>query len=88
MVALEQGPLTAAQIARDKGLQRQGVQRLVDVLSAEGVLEFAPNPNHRRAKLVRMTDTGLGAYERLGASRRARQTSSRAARARSGCATP
>jgi len=66
MGALERGPLTAAQIARDMGLQRQSVQRLVDVLSAEGVLEFAPNPNHRRAKLVRMTDAGRRAYERLG----------------------
>jgi DNA-binding MarR family transcriptional regulator len=66
MGALADGPLTAAQIARDMGLQRQSVQRLVDLLGEEGVVEFAPNPNHRRAKLVRMTDAGRRAYDRLG----------------------
>jgi len=56
--ALSNGPLTAAQIARNMGLQRQGVQRLVDLLDEEGVVAFEDNPHHRRAKLVRMTDAG------------------------------
>ena len=45
--ALADGPLTAAQIARNMGLKRQSVQRLVDVLSEQGILIFEDNPHHR-----------------------------------------
>ncbi|MBY0431359.1 MAG: hypothetical protein K2Q10_09185, partial [Rhodospirillales bacterium] len=34
------------------------VQRLADILAAEGFVDYADNPNHRRAKLVRLTDQG------------------------------
>jgi len=40
------------------GLTRQAVQRLANVLAEEGLVEFAENPNHRRAKLVRLTPRG------------------------------
>ena len=56
--ALRDGPLPVAQIARNMGLTRQGVQRIVDVLAAQGVLTFAENPYHLRAKLVRLTEHG------------------------------
>ena len=45
-------------IARDMGLARQSVQRTVDLLEAEGVVEYADNPAHRRARLVRLTPAG------------------------------
>jgi DNA-binding MarR family transcriptional regulator len=51
-------PLTVAQIARNMGLQRQSVQRTVDVMSAEGLLRMVDNPRHRRAKLVVLTPKG------------------------------
>ncbi|MEA3292769.1 MAG: MarR family transcriptional regulator [Pseudomonadota bacterium] len=60
--ALEDGPLTAAQIARNMGLKRQSVQRLVDLLSEQGILAFEQNPHHRRAKLVRLTEAGRDKY--------------------------
>ena len=63
--ALSNGPLTAAQIARNMGLQRQGIQRLVDLLDEEGVVAFEDNPHHRRAKLVRMTDGGQRKYAQI-----------------------
>ena len=63
--ALSNGPLTAAQIARNMGLQRQGVQRLVDLLDEEGIVAFEDNPHHRRAKLVRMTDAGQRKYAQI-----------------------
>jgi DNA-binding MarR family transcriptional regulator len=63
--ALADGPLTAAQIARNMGLKRQSVQRLVDVLSEQGILMFENNPHHRRAKLVRLTETGRRKYEQI-----------------------
>ncbi len=56
--ALRDGPLPVAQIARNMGLTRQSVQRIVDVLAAQGVLTFAENPYHLRAKLVRLTEHG------------------------------
>jgi DNA-binding MarR family transcriptional regulator len=35
------------------------VQRIVDELAEDGVVEFAPNPHHRRAKLLLFTEHGL-----------------------------
>jgi DNA-binding MarR family transcriptional regulator len=57
------GPLTVAQIARNKGLTRQSVQRIANILAEEGLVEFVPNPNHRRALLVAITDWGRSKYE-------------------------
>ncbi|MGA2396290.1 MAG: MarR family transcriptional regulator [Candidatus Lustribacter sp.] len=54
--------LTASQIARNMSLNRQNVQPLVDALERDGLVEFVPNPNHRRAKLIRMTSAGRRAY--------------------------
>ena len=63
--ALSEGPLTVAQVARNMGLKRQSVQRLVDVLEEEGVVRFEDNPHHLRAKLIRMTDIGQRKYAKL-----------------------
>jgi DNA-binding MarR family transcriptional regulator len=56
-------PLTASQIARNMGVHRQGVQQLVDAMAVDGLLEFIDNPNHQRAKLIRMTAAGRRAYK-------------------------
>ena len=47
-----------ASIARAMGLARQSVQRTADLLEGEGLIEYADNPAHRRAKLVRLTPAG------------------------------
>ncbi len=65
MGALADGPLTVAQIARNMGLQRQSVQRLVNVLSQQALLILNDNPHHRRARLVRLTATGRNQYEQI-----------------------
>jgi DNA-binding MarR family transcriptional regulator len=57
------GPLTVAQIARNKGLTRQSVQRIANILAEEGLTEFVPNPNHRRAYLVKITERGHSKYK-------------------------
>lgn len=54
--------LTVAGIAREMGLTRQGVQRTVNDLLAEGMLRLAENPQHRRARLVLATPSGRRAY--------------------------
>lgn len=55
---IDQDSLTVAEIARRMGLRRQSVQRTVNSLRADGFVVLAPNPNHRRAKLVQITDPG------------------------------
>jgi len=56
---------TVAQIARMQGLQRQSVWRIVNLLLAEGMIEFVDNPDHRRAKLVRLTSLGAEKHSLL-----------------------
>jgi DNA-binding MarR family transcriptional regulator len=63
--AIERESATVSQIARGMGLQRQSVQRLVDILVGEGAVECLPNPSHRRAKLVRVTASGRRVLEAL-----------------------
>lgn len=58
MGALDSAALPVAQIARNMGLTRQAVQRVANELAREGIVEFAENPNHRRAKLARLTAAG------------------------------
>ncbi|WP_082935612.1 MULTISPECIES: MarR family winged helix-turn-helix transcriptional regulator [unclassified Rhizobium] len=58
LAAARRGDMSVAQIARTLGLARQGVQRLADVLEDEGLTAYADNPQHQRAKLVRLTAEG------------------------------
>ncbi|WP_147918653.1 MarR family winged helix-turn-helix transcriptional regulator [Ruania zhangjianzhongii] len=51
-------PATVAQIARGRGMARQSVQRVADLLVAEGLAEYQANPEHKRAKLICPTDEG------------------------------
>ena len=64
--AVEQQPLPVAQIGRNMGLARQSVQRIADVLEADGLIHYEPNPDHRRAKLVCLTEAGRKAAKRIG----------------------
>lgn len=52
------GPRTVPQLARLLGLDRQPVQRLVNDATALGLAESAPNPEHRRSHLIRLTPKG------------------------------
>jgi DNA-binding MarR family transcriptional regulator len=51
-------PSTVSHIARNMGLQRQSVQRTVDLLVKEGLVKLIDNPRHRRARLVALTPKG------------------------------
>ncbi len=62
-VAMAPVPLPVSFIARNMGLTRQTVQRTANELEAQGLIRFAPNPHHQRAKLVLLTDRGQAAYE-------------------------
>jgi len=52
-----------AWIARDLGANRQNVQRIVNDLHKEGIVVFEPNPHHKRAHLVVLTEKGRRTYE-------------------------
>lgn len=54
-------PLPVAHIARNMGITRQAVQRVVDLLLEQGFVALQPNPHHQRAKLVVLTRTGRAA---------------------------
>jgi len=59
--------MTVSQIARRLGLKRQSVQRTVDQLAGQGIVELQPNLDHLRAGLVALSDEGrriLAALER------------------------
>ena len=64
-IDLAQVPLTVAQIARNMGLQRQSVQRLVNVLDTEGLVQLIENPHHKRAKLVQLTKRGQDTLKKV-----------------------
>lgn len=63
-IALAPAPLPVAHIARNMGLARQSVQRVVDDMRDDGLVQLEPNPHHRRAPLVAMTARGEAAYDR------------------------
>jgi DNA-binding MarR family transcriptional regulator len=56
--AIEDEPSTVAQIARGRGIARQAVQRVADLLEHDGLVVYEPNPHHRRARLLRPTAHG------------------------------
>ena len=63
-------PLPVAGIARVMGLARQSVQRIADLLVEQGLAEYQPNPAHRRAKLLHVTEAGLAAMNKISPAHR------------------
>jgi DNA-binding MarR family transcriptional regulator len=61
-IVLLDEPAPVVRIADAMGLARQSVQRLVDEMEVAGILAFQPNPHHKRAKLVVLTDHGRTLY--------------------------
>jgi DNA-binding MarR family transcriptional regulator len=56
-------PQPVAWLARDLGANRQNVQRIVNDLHEEGLVAFEPNPHHRRAQLVVLTNKGSQTFD-------------------------
>ncbi|THV43094.1 MarR family winged helix-turn-helix transcriptional regulator [Glycomyces buryatensis] len=63
--AVLKDPLPVAGIARQMGITRQAVQRIADILADNGMVEYLPNPAHRRAKLVAPTERGRETVQRI-----------------------
>lgn len=62
-IAYSDRPESVAWHARSMGVHRQGVQRIVNELNREGVVEFQPNPHHKRAHLIALTQKGRKLFE-------------------------
>jgi DNA-binding MarR family transcriptional regulator len=60
-------PLTAPEIGRRMGLTRQGAQKQLDALTAEGMVQRRDNPAHLRAPLYALTAAGRRGYARASA---------------------
>ena len=63
-------PVTVAEIARRRGMARQPVQRIADVLVNDGLTSYQANPNHRRAKLLCLTTAGQAALATINAKQK------------------
>ncbi|MGB6535410.1 MAG: MarR family transcriptional regulator [Xanthobacteraceae bacterium] len=61
-------PHTIPQIARVLGVTRQNVQRIADLLVAEGAAEYRDNPDHRASPHLILTRRGAAALDRLTAA--------------------
>ncbi len=69
--AAEDAPVTVAQIARLRGIARQSVQRVADLLVRDGLAVYEDNPDHRRAKLLRPTARGRRALGKISVAQKA-----------------
>ena len=65
LAAVLRTPLPVADVAREIGVTRQSVQRVADLLVAQGLADYQPNPRHRRAKLLTATPAGRDAIRRI-----------------------
>lgn len=63
--ALDEDGRTVADIGRRMGLTRQSVQRTADLLEADGLLSYADNPAHQRAKLAMLTPRGRATLDAI-----------------------
>jgi DNA-binding MarR family transcriptional regulator len=63
---LEDGPATAAEVARRRGLRRQSVQETANRLLRNGMLDRSPNPADARAPLLSLTRRAREAMRELG----------------------
>ena len=62
-IAYADRPESVAWHARTMGVHRQGVQRIVNEMKKEGIVELRPNPHHKRAHLVVLTSKGQELFE-------------------------
>ena len=63
--ALQKTPRTVSQISRVMGLTRQSVQRSVNIMKDDGLVELVKNPDHQTSPLVRMTSKGESAFRNV-----------------------
>lgn len=61
-------PATVSDVGRRLGQARQSVQRIADLLVADGLCAYQDNPHHQRAKLLELTPAGRAALDSIDAA--------------------
>jgi DNA-binding MarR family transcriptional regulator len=61
----EPGEHTVARLARARAQSRQRLQPLINALADSRLIEFRPNPMHKRSPLVVLTAKGLREVQRI-----------------------
>lgn len=64
-LSYSEGTITVPDIAREMGQTRQAVQRLVNEMIEDELIEPLDNPKHKRAKLLSLTDKGQDAFRKV-----------------------
>ena len=64
-VALNDRPMTVAQIGRHMGQARQSVQRIANDMAEDGYFTWVDNPGDKRAMLLKLTAKGKRVYKQL-----------------------
>lgn len=62
---LANGPMTVPQLAALRPVSRQYVQKVVNALEGQGLVERRPNSAHRRSKLVVLTAEGRACLAKI-----------------------
>jgi DNA-binding MarR family transcriptional regulator len=65
LAAADHAPMSVADAGRALGMTRQGVQRVADLLEKDGLILYAENPAHQRAKLMVLTDAGKATLDAI-----------------------
>lgn len=66
LLLLEQnGPMTMSEIARDRAVSRQLIQRLASALLESGLIEASPNAAHRKSAKLGLTREGQSAVRAI-----------------------
>jgi DNA-binding MarR family transcriptional regulator len=65
MSAASDRPQTVPQIARVLGVTRQNVQRIADLLVAEGAAQYQDNPDHRNSPHLVLTRSGHATLDEI-----------------------
>ena len=63
--AINDNPRTVPQIGRIMGLARQSVQRSVNILESDGLVELVANPDHKTSPIVQLTAKGENAFSEV-----------------------
>ena len=64
-VLMADRPVTVADLARRMSLKPQTVQRFADANAEKGFIAYEDNPDHKRARLIRLTPKGREALDTL-----------------------
>ncbi len=63
------GPMRSGQLAEREGVAASTMSRIIDSLVGDALVERVPDPDDRRALLIRLTPTGTASVEQARATR-------------------